>query len=202
MKLKLEAHEDTPVVSISEKITKDQIAALRSGLVRLFKTAKSGYILDISKVEITTPELFAEVIAFANIAKEYGVPIVTIGPLKQLGHFASRKEAREALGPRSSQVFALERSIKGLVEQYKKDIVDLNAKLQTAKASVELIKKEKRRNSDLMSRLNELKLIIQIYMKRRPSFAKKKGFSEDSKYPNVASIAKKVLIQEGFIKQK
>ncbi len=206
MKIKLDAKEKFSILSVTETMSPQEAAVLKTGITRLLKE-KKNLVVDLTSVVQPNAELLREIIS--GFIKPPGTDpdapdqdeLLVVSPLPGVGHAATLDETIKLSGSTFVKMLAFETWIKERIQHFDKKKKELEGKANNAQDAE--LKTLRKTNSDLKKSIHCLEFQLTELMKVRkdaPS-AQLPGYdSLEATRKAVEDTLPPILQKEGILK--
>jgi hypothetical protein len=209
LKLKLETHEGTTILEVSEGIDLQQVAILKAGLNKIFQTGRRVILLDLTPLDVTQPPtggVLTELLALPAWATDADAQLLVASGTQGLGQAKTRAEGLTLI---DAPLFRLENEegrLRSKLKRLHARKAEMEASLTALGNSAGPLAQEQKKNSDLRRLVADLEVNVRRRFRSRTGPKAQEPITADnSKDPAFARIQgiEKTLIaileQEGLL---
>ncbi len=200
MKLKLIPQGEIQILEITETILPEESAILRAGLTKLFVDAggsgKKWFVLDLTRAQISQPDLQADVKKMPEIAKSYGAMIWIASPIEGLGNAPDLAGTLQLARSREERTKLEALLTQSQIERLQREKSNYSAQLKTSEKVIIEIRTLQGSLSQIRRNNHRLANRVQTLIKSLPKLISENRAPTST--PHLWSLLEPVLKQQGI----
>ncbi len=172
MKLRLDPKEKLPTLEVSETLSPADVAVLRAGLRKLFRSGKKEVLLDLTLIPAPSLSPLEMLLALKSLqltASEETALLMIVSTVPELGGVASRPEALAVFNSPLSRLMNRQNQLQASIEVLEVEKKSAEEKLAALAPQQEDALQARRRNSEVKGRIKRLSAEIEEWLKTQPT---------------------------------
>ena len=193
MKLRLDPKEKTPTLEITETISPNDVAVLRAGVRKLFKSGKKEVLLDLTQIappRLTSPEMILALKSLQLVAADEKAVLVVISPVVGVGTAPTRADALTLLNSPDSRLLNREAQLQASLDVLEATKAAAEAQLATLASETDALL-TRRNHSALKQEILRLTSDIETWLNNRPASSTPRPQDSGSVIQTIQAILKK-----------